>query len=391
MKMRRYLAKDMRQALNQVREAQGPDAIILSSRRTDEGVEVVAAIDFDAETALHSSTETGEQQYASTAPDFTAQMQRIPIATEAASDMSTELHGLRRLLETQVATLAWNDLTRRAPLQTALLKELTQLGFAQALVIEVVSQVPARLDWHAAQRMALALIAKRIVTDNERWLEQGGMVAFVGPTGVGKSTLVAKLAARWVLRHGPRELVLIAADSVRIGAQDQLLNLGRLLGVPTYTVDHMVELKPILSSLTGNRLVLIDTAGFSQRDARLAAELELLTTAHSRLETSLVVSANTQAGTLDEIFLRFAAATPKSCVLTKVDEATSLGGSISALTRYALPVTYFSEGQRIPEDLSAVRAHQLVVRAVELARRSGAQADEELLTLRFGGVAHALA
>ncbi|MGD9843692.1 MAG: flagellar biosynthesis protein FlhF, partial [Steroidobacteraceae bacterium] len=281
MKIRRYLAKDMRQALNQVREAQGPDAIILSSRRTDEGVEVVAAIDFDAQVVEQGYAAKVEQQHTQATSDMAARLQRAPtntVTAEGSNDLSSELHSLRRMLETQVATLAWNDLTRRAPLQTALLKELTQLGFAQSLVIEVVSQIPARMEWSAAHRMALALIAKRIVTDDERWLEQGGMVAFVGPTGVGKSTLVAKLAARWVLRHGPRELVLIAADSVRMGAQDQLQNLGRLLGVPTYTVDQVAEISPILNSLTRNRLVLVDTAGFSQRDARLSAELALLAT-----------------------------------------------------------------------------------------------------------------
>lgn len=405
MKIRRYIAKDMRQALNQVREAQGPDAVILSSRRTEEGVEVVAAVDFEAETVIQNSTIAAE--YSSPAPtDFARSMQSIeqmskagksPPATAAvatdedASDMGAELRTLRRMLETQLATLAWNDLTRRAPLQSALLKELTQLGFAQALAVEVVSQIPARLEWNEAQRMALALIAKRITTDSERWLEQGGMVAFVGSTGVGKSTLVAKLAARWVLRHGPRDLVLISADSVRMGAQDQIQNLGRLLGVPTYTIDQINELSAVLNSVARNRLVLIDTAGFSQRDARLSAELALLATSHPQLETCLVVSASAQAGTLEETFLRFAAAAPKSCVLTKVDEATSLGGSISALTRHAVPLMYMSEGQRIPEDLAPARAHQLVARAVELARRSGAQTDEELLTLRFGGVAHALA
>jgi flagellar biosynthesis protein FlhF len=432
MKIRRYIAKDMRQALNQVREAQGPDAVILSSRRTDEGVEVVAAVDFEAETVIQHATAAAElppSTNSASSLDFKRSLQAIEqsreysrdpsrdssgvpsrehsrahndvfakasnsvaaITDDEQTDMNAELRTLRRMLETQLATLAWNDLTRRAPLQTALLKELTQLGFAHALSAEVVSQIPARLEWNEAQRMALALIAKRIPTENERWLDHGGMVAFVGPTGVGKSTLVAKLAARWVLRHGPRELVLISADSMRMGAQDQLQNLGRLLGVPTYGVDQVSELSGVLNAVAQQRLVLIDTAGLSQRDTRLSAELALLATSHPQLETSLVVSASTQAGALEETFMRFKAAAPKSCVLTKVDEATSLGGSISALTRHAIPAAYISEGQRIPEDLTAARAHQLVARAVELARRSGAHADEELLTLRFGGVAHALA
>lgn len=453
MKIRRYIAKDMRQALKQVRDAQGPDAVILSSRRLDDGVEVVAAVDFDAEAVMQAAEsaipqvaadygyDQGARHEASPAAnaawaqasaprtdaaalatsstgasfngnDFAATLHSIeraaarlqpgthaagaaasPVSAgdDAGADMGSELRTLRRMLETQIATLAWNDLTRRAPLQTALLQELTQLGFARSLAVEVVSTIPARMELHEAQRMALALVAKRLKTDSERWLEQGGKVAFVGPTGVGKSTLVAKLAARWVLRHGPRELALVCADSVRMGAQEQFQNLGRLLGVATYTVDQLQQLPEVLQAVSRHRLVLIDTAGFSQRDARLAAELSRLAGAHPHLETSLVLAASAQAGTLEETLLRFAPAAPRSVVLTKVDEATSLGGSISALIRHGIPLAWTSEGQRIPEDLHNARAHQLVARAVELARRSGANTDEELLTLRFGGVAHALA
>jgi flagellar biosynthesis protein FlhF len=394
MKIRHYHAKDMRQALNQVREAQGPDAIILSSRRTDSGVEVVAAVDFDVEHGVATPSARTSEMHSWMERSEAAQ-QAQPDAANAA-DLSSELVTLRRMLETQVAMLAWNDLNRRAPLQTALLKELTQLGFAHSLVLDVVSQIPARLEWQAAQRMALALIAKQIKVDEQRWLDGGGMVAFVGATGVGKSSLLAKLAARWVLQNGAANLVMISTDTVRIGAHDQIQNLGRLLGVPTYCLDRMTDLPGVLNQVAARdnqqpRLILIDTAGLSQRDPRLATEFNLLTRAHAQLEVSLVVSASTQAGTLEETFTGFAALQPRSCVLTKLDEATSLGGSISALVKHGLPLTYTSEGQSIPEDLLPARAHRLIARAVELARRSGANTDEELLTLRFGGVAHALA
>lgn len=417
MKIRRYLAKDMRQALNQVREAQGPDAVILSSRRSEEGVEIVAAVDFEEvnpeqqEEATYGDRSYKEvNSYHDTRPapsneksnrDFASSMKAViqnsnpavtqEIMADESGNLTNELHALRRMLETQVATLAWNDLTRRAPLQTTLLKQLAQYGISQSLAVEVVSQIPGRMEWHEAQRMMLALVAKKIPTHEERWLDRGGMVAFIGPTGVGKSTLVAKLAARWVLQHGPADLVLISADAVRIGAHDQMQNLGRLLGVPTYTIDQINELGALLNSVAQRKLVLVDTAGFSQRDARLAAELAMLATSHRQLETSLVLSAAAQAGVLEETILRFSSASPKSCVLTKIDEATSLGGSISALVRHGVPLVYVSEGQRIPEDLAPARAHQLMARAVELSKRSGAQADDEVLTLKFGGVAHALA
>jgi flagellar biosynthesis protein FlhF len=407
MKIKHYQAPDMRQALRQVRDAQGPDAVILSSRRINGGVEVVAAVDFDEAPADTYGQEEGYGLRATgygqseTRDSVPAQAPRpmphalhdqAPSPTpQAHPDVNDELRTLRQMLETQLATLAWNDLTRRAPIQTELLKQLTMLGLGQDLCAELVAQLPGKLELAEAHRLALALIARRIAVADEKWMETGGVVAMVGPTGVGKTTLMAKLAARWVMRHGPRAIALVSADAVRIGAQEQIHTLGRLMGTPAYAVAGVHELPDMLDHLADRRLILIDTAGLSQRDARLADELEMLAGASSRLETTLVLSAAAQAGAIEESMECFAAARPTSCVLTKLDEATSLGGAMSTLIRSRLPLAYTSDGQRVPEDLNPARAHQLIARAVELSRKSGATADEDLLHRRFGAIAHAMA
>jgi flagellar biosynthesis protein FlhF len=406
MKMKHYRAPDMRQALRQVREAQGPDAVILSSRNIQGGVEVVAAVDYDdggvdtygraAESASATVAAPSNNAFATTpesdVEDFATLAQRLSGAhSEADSGVNHELRSLRHMLETQLATLAWNDLSRRAPLQAELLKQLTQLGLNQQLCVELITQMPQRLELAEAQRLALANIARRIVVVEERWMQTGGMIAMVGPTGVGKTTLIAKLAARWVMRHGTRQLALISTDAMRIGAQEQMNALGRLLGVPAYSVEATQELPELLEQLDDRRLVLIDTAGLSQRDATLARELTALRCANQNLETCLVLSAAAQAGAIEQTLECFAPAQPASCVLTKLDEATSLGGALSALLRSRLPLAYLSDGQRVPEDLSPARAHRLIARAVELTRKAGASADEDLLQRRFGAVAHALA
>jgi flagellar biosynthesis protein FlhF len=399
MKIKHYRAADMRQALRQVRDAQGPDAVILSSRRIANGVEVVAAVDYDVEieASVAASEPARPEARIPTAADYAALAQRFQggqdpqTISDLPADANEELRTLRRMLETQLATLAWNDLSRRAPIQTELLRQLTVLGLAHDLAGELVSQLPHRMELAEAQRLSLALMARRIETVGERWMEGGGVVALVGPTGVGKTTLIAKLAARWVLRHGARDMAIVSTDSIRIGAQEQVHTLGRLLGVPAYAIDGAAELAELLDHIGERRLVLIDSAGLSQRDPRLATELETLSNASERLETSIVLSAAAQAGAIEQSLERFAAARPTTCCVTKLDEATSLGGTLSALIRTKLPLAYLSDGQQVPEDLSPARAHQLIARAVELSKKAGAHADEDLLQRRFGAVAHALA
>jgi flagellar biosynthesis protein FlhF len=309
-----------------------------------------------------------------------------PAATEAMSD---ELKTLRRMLENQLAHLAWNDLTRRAPVHTEILRELTEIGITHDLAEHLVRQLPEDQDLTFARRFTIAGLSQYLKVTGDRWLDDGGRVAFVGATGVGKTTTLAKIAVRWVLRHGARDMALVAADPVRIGAHDQLRSLAQLLGVPVYTAESFEQLPALLSRLS-ERLILIDTPGSSTRDSQLAGRLAVLSNSASKLETALVLAASTQAGAIEETVRRFAPANPSCCVLTKLDEAASLGGVLSALIRARMPVSYMSEGQRVPEDLRPARALELVSAAVRLAKARGAAADEDLLRRRFGKTAHGI-
>jgi flagellar biosynthesis protein FlhF len=310
-------------------------------------------------------------------------------AAPASDAMSDELKTLRRMLENQLAHLAWNDLTRRAPVHTEILRELTEIGISHDLAEHLVRQLPEDQDLTFARRFTIAGLSQYLKVTGDRWLDDGGRVAFVGATGVGKTTTLAKIAVRWVLRHGARDIALVAADPVRIGAHDQLRSLAQLLGVPVYTPESFDQLPTLLSRLS-ERLILIDTPGSSARDSQLAGRLAVLSNSASKLETALVLAASTQAGAIEETVRRFAPANPSCCVLTKLDEAASLGGVLSALIRARMPVSYMSEGQRVPEDLRPARALELVSAAVRLAKARGAAADEDLLRRRFGKTAHGI-
>ena len=312
-----------------------------------------------------------------------------PLAAPAPADaVGSELKTLRRMLETQLAQLAWNDMTRRAPIRVEMLRELTEIGISQELAGHITGQIPENTDLTYARRFAIAALSQYLLVTGDRWLEDGGRIAFIGATGVGKTTTIAKLAVRWVLRHGTKDLALVAADQVRLGAQDQMQALGQLLGAPVYVPEHFETLPTLLSRLQ-QRFILIDTPGSSLRDTQLTSRLAVLANSASQLQTALVLAASTQAGALEEAVKRFAPANPCCCLLTKVDEAASLGGALSVLIRSRIPVSYVSEGQRIPEDLRPARALELVSNAVRLAKATGAAADEDLLRRRFGKIAHA--
>ena len=430
MKIKRYFAADMRQAIRKVREEQGPDAVILSNRRVEGGIEIVAAVDYDEalvnEALARSTVEDASpadrasvggtparasMHLVSGGPASSAGGPRGEAVSEAAGEtrpepsrraaapaiswsqdpalveMRREIHELRGLLENQLAHLAWGDLQRRQPHTTELLRRLSDLGLASELCRGLAERVGPVSDEDQAWRRALGLLAHQLPVTDDDILNSGGVIALVGSTGVGKTTSVAKLAARYALRHGQRSVALVTTDCYRIGAHEQLFTYGRILGVPVQVASSHEELQTTLASLVDKRLVLIDTAGMSQRDLRLAEQLATLRDSGFPLRTYLVMNATIQSNVLDEAVRAFGKAELEGCILTKVDEAASLGGALSVIAKHRLPLAYVGDGQRVPEDLHPARAHNLVSRAVSLMQHAGQDSNDESLAERFGGMA----
>jgi flagellar biosynthesis protein FlhF len=381
MKISKFNGTDMRRVLKTIREEIGPDAVILDTQQVGNGVEVTVAVDHDRRESSYAPQPTAPAP----APAFESE----PVIL--APGVTDELQTLRRILETQVAQLTWGDFTRRAPLHTEILRELSEIGFTAPLATQVIAQLPPSADLTQSRRHAIAVISQMIPTATETWLTQGACVAFLGPTGAGKTTTLAKLAVRWTLQHGAQDLALVSADTTRMGSHDVLHNLGQMLGASTFRLDDLADFGRLLPQLHKYKCVFIDTSGLSVKDPLLDAQLHSLTQCLPHIETTLVLAATTQAGAIQQTLLHYAKVRPRSCILTKLDEATSIGGILSNLIQHDLPITYTSEGQRIPEDLRPARALELVTQAVQLARGSGATADEDLLCRRFGEVAHALA
>ena len=434
MRIKRFFAPNMRLALRDVRSEQGPDAVILSNRRVDGGIEVVAAVDYDESllqpasaaasapvlppTSAEAETPAGTPEVAAGAA-FEAELpaQLLDGEGDTADEpksapasapghepadptlalMRNDMRNMRTMLEDQLACLAWNETTRRDPVGAGILRELAAAGFAPALAREVArraSAAAASKPGSSALQTARELLASAVPVVDDTLLDEGGVVAVVGPTGVGKTTSIAKIAARFALRHGRDQVALVSMDGFRIGAQEQLATFAQILDVPVHLVGIEERLSDVLAGLRDKRLVLIDTAGISQRDAELPRHLAAFRGADDAVRIYLALAANAQNEAQEEAVREFGREGIDGCILTKLDEAGSLGGAISALVAARLPLAWLTDGQRVPEDLHGAtnKALWLVHRAVRLARDAKRHTDEDTMARQFGEVqAHAFA
>jgi flagellar biosynthesis protein FlhF len=442
MKIKRYTAPSMRAALALVRAEQGPDAVILSSRRTDEGIEVIAAVDYDEALFKHMAPQRpvppvapmptptaapiavvpapapaaikaamvaaalavpARARPAATVPVPAPAMATAPAPARIAATrnapapaaepsygaMQRELQDLRRLLETGLAGMTWSDKRLREPLQARVLEELAAMDIAPDVAMALAAMTPRRTSLQNPSHIPLALLVKHLPVMNDLTCITGGITAVVGPTGAGKTTTIAKLAARWSMQHGSQDLALVSTDGYRIGAREQLSTYARILGAPMHAANTGQELARVLERLKSKKLILIDTAGMGPRDVRLTEQLATLKLGAAKARVLLALPAQGESHALDEIVRAFARVTPAGCVLTKVDEAASLGAAISAVLRYKLKIAYVCDGQRVPEDLHA--AHQkrvsLIRTALQLKDRVPRTRNEAALARAFGRVA----
>lgn len=310
----------------------------------------------------------------------------------AMTSMQEEIRSLRGILENQLSGLAWGSFSRSHPHQAELLSRLYRLGIKSSLSEKIVKQLKTTENdsLEDSWRRVLSIIAHNIpVTDD--LLDKGGIIALVGPTGVGKTTNIAKLAARFTLKYGAKNLALVTTDNYRVGAHEQLKTYGRILGVPVYVASDEEELKQILSRLEDKQLVLIDTAGMSHRDLRLTQQLNMLRHSHETIKILAVLSASTQTLAMDEIIKTLNARELDGCIASKVDESTSIGGIISILIENKLQLNYISDGQKVPEDIHRANTTDLLKLALEMARQHPVTVNTDELAMSYsgGGLAHA--
>ncbi|MFO2464850.1 flagellar biosynthesis protein FlhF [Pseudomonas sp. 15FMM2] len=431
MQVKRFFAADMRQAMKLVRDELGADAAIIGNRRIAGGVELTAALDYtpsalaprvpnmeledelrktasrivsaQAELSMRgdSDSSTNRQLFAGlpltaaeplVEPTFVEPPRPAAPAPAAAVDqrvfdsMRFELNGLRELLEVQLGSLAWNQLQGSKPQQANLWRRLQRIGLSGPLSRDLLELTATIEEPRQAWRMLLAHLARMIATPQIEPLEEGGVIAMVGPAGMGKTTTLAKLAARYVLKYGANNIALVSMDSYRIGAQEQLKTLGRILNVPVTHVDPGQSLANALDPLLRKRVVLIDTAGLQASDPALRMQLESLAGRGIKSRNYLVLATTSQKQVLSAAYHSYKRCGLAGCILTKLDETASLGEVLSLAISHELPVAYLTDGPRIPDDLHLPRRHQLVSRAVSVQMQE--EPSEEAMADMFADLYH---
>jgi flagellar biosynthesis protein FlhF len=463
MNVKKFTAATSREALRKVRDALGPDAVILSNRPVD-GVVEILALDNDDVASLAApahgtdmaqpqprldlnafepeapafvnrrgaapAAATPEQIYASRRapqpePEFAAAFAgRRPLQSEdyeadykaehsyanrraaqpepafdmaamtsmmsaaiaqakesAAQEMSgmmSELRAMRGMMESQLAELSWGGTQQREPQKAVVLREMLAAGFSASLSRYLIDKMPANKDAAEAMRWIKTVLARNLTTmaDEDTLLDKGGVFALVGPTGVGKTTTTAKLAARCVMRHGPEKLA-----AYRIGGHEQLRIYGKILGVMVHSVKDEADLRIALKELKNKHTVLIDTIGMSQRDQMVTEQVAMLTGAGADVKRLLCLNATSTNETLAEVVRAYQGSGLHGCIMTKLDEAASIGNVLDVVIRQKLNLHYISNGQRVPEDLHLADRAMLVDRAFRSRRDAANQFEDADLPL----------
>ena len=288
-------------------------------------------------------------------------------AQSQVSQMMEEMKTIKLLLERQLAGFAWGDMAREAPARALALAEMLDAGFSGQLARKLCEEMPANLSIENGRKWLKSAINRRLRTlgNDSDIIERGGVYALVGPTGVGKTTTTAKLAARCVVRYGADKIALLTTDGYRIGAHEQLRIYGRILGVPVHVVRDGDDLRHTLADLKDKHMVLIDTVGMSQRDRMVAEQAAMLMRA-GEVNRLLLLNATSRGDTLDDVVRAYAGEDLAGCILSKVDESVSIAPALDAVVRHGLLLCYIANGQRVPEDLHLPNRNYLMHRALKL-------------------------
>jgi len=348
MKTQTFIGNDIRQALAMAREAMGSDAIVVSTRRVGDKTEVIARSEGAGDSPRSESPMRDSR--APMKDDHVSSIIRV---------IQDEVNRLRDMFQSELQHIGWREMATKQPAKFELIKRLLVCGFtrqaAGVLVDRVMPCDNAEQGWTAIKDC----LRKHIPVAGNDLVNEGGIFALVGCTGVGKTTTAAKLAGQFAKQHGFRQVAFISTDKYKIGGHEQLVSLGSLFGIPVQGVNNAEEMEKTIYSLSSKKLIIIDTAGISQRDSNLNNQFDMLRISIP-IKPLLVLPATSRSEIIKETIDSFRDIKPVASILTKIDEADCLGPILANLIISRLALAYVSNGQNVPEDLLCASADMVI-------------------------------
>jgi flagellar biosynthesis protein FlhF len=289
-------------------------------------------------------------------------------SSQQMTDMLNEMRNMRSVIESQLTAISWGNIQQRDPIKSKMLSTLLSAGFSAALSRQLTEKMPENLSEDKATAWIKAILSINLNTiENEtEVLDQGGIFALIGPTGVGKTTTTAKLAARYVMKHGTENLGIITTDAYRIGGHEQLRIYGKILGVMVHAVKDEADLKIALNELKNKHTVLIDTVGVSQRDRMVSEQIAMLSSTNMPVKKLLCLNATSTGETLTDVIKAYKRKGLEGCIITKLDEAATIGSALDVVIREKIKLYYVANGQRVPEDIHLANKAYLIQHALKL-------------------------
>ena len=273
-----------------------------------------------------------------------------------------EIKSMRSEIEKQLYELNWLNTQRHEPMKKTMLQIMLKGGFSLRLARNIAQHLPAKLTEKEATQWLGNVIKKNLASMNSDsdLIKEGGIYALIGPTGVGKTTTTAKIAAKFVMQHGAQKLSLISTDAYRVGGHEQLRIYGKILGVMVHAVKDESDLKLALSELKHKHTILIDTVGMSQKDQMVSAQISMLSQQTQSIKKILCLNATSGSEHLSDVVSAYRKQGLAGCIMTKTDEASSLGAVVDVMMQEKLKVYYLTNGQRVPEDIHVLNKEWLV-------------------------------
>lgn len=343
MQIKKFAADNINNALGLVKAEFGGDAVILSTKSLrGKGVEVMAAADRESSSGFRVPSSELKPET------------RNP-------KLETELKELKDMVGSLVSHVQKDEFFKGNKKRLELHGTMVSSGIDEDLSFKFLQHLFKNVEDASVLVATLKqFLVKQIqvgeITDNGH---RPNIVMFVGPTGVGKTTTIAKLAAINSLRKG-KKVALVTLDTYRIAAAEQLKVYAGIIGIPVHVADRPAEFVRVIGNIKGADLILVDTAGRSHKDREQMEELRHIHSKGLSLEMHLVLSATAKEKDTIDIVRRYKDMQIDRLLFTKLDETSTYGSIFNAAVTSNKPLSYFTTGQRVPDDIEAAAPERIV-------------------------------